>query len=159
MKKLVLGSLVFLTAVIIFGIFFFQRTTAPYYQARDEASTIAQEQANIQDVEDFYWFNGAEETYFTVTGTNNEDTGQVVIIRQSDGAVAVYDQSEIVSETEAVRQVMNEVNPETILEARIGMDSDSLPVWEVSYKNSDGQLGYYLLSLKTGEWVRTIDNI
>ena len=159
MRKFLLGTLVFLTAVIIFGIFFFQRTTAPYYQAREEASTIAQEQVNMQNVEDFYWFNGAEETYFTVTGTNDQDTGQVVIIRQSDGALAVYDQSELVSETEAIRQVMNEVNPETILEARIGMDTDNLPVWEVSYKNSNGQLGYYLLSLETGEWVRTIDNI
>lgn len=145
--------------LIIGGIFYFQQTAGPYYQARMEAVDIAERKADLEEANEFYWFNGIEETYFTVTGTSTDDVPIIVIVRQSDGAIQIYDQSETVSEYDAVTQMRQDVNPAEILETRIGMDSNLNPVWEISYTNENGRLGYYLLSLTTGEWIRTIDNI
>jgi len=148
-----------MTLLIVGGIFYFQQTTGSYYQARVETIEIAERKANLEEWNNFYWFNGIEETYFSLTGTSTDDVPITVIVRQSDGAIQVYDQSETVSEQEALNQMRQDVNPSEILETRIGMDSNLTPVWEISYKNDNGGLGYYLLSLETGEWIRTIDNI
>jgi len=159
MKKFLIALVIFMTMLIVGGIYYFQQTTGSYYQARVEAVDIAERQANLENWNEFYWFNGMEETYFTVTGTSTDDVPIIVIVRQSDGAIQVYDQRETVSEQDALAQMRQDVEPAEILETRIGMDSNLSPVWEISYKNENGGLGYYLLSLETGEWIRTIDNI
>lgn len=144
--------------VIIVGtVVVYRQAVTPYNQAREEASSLASRRADLVTVEDFYWYNGSE-TYFTVTGINNEDENIVVIIRQEGGQITTFNRDETISEIDAVNQVRQEKNPEKILGSRIGIEDDQA-IWEVSYRNENGRIGYYVISLETGEWLRTIDNI
>lgn len=157
MKKFLIGLIVLMSAIIVATVVVYRRSVAPHNQAKEEATAIANREANITTVEDFYWYNGSE-TYFTITGTSDEGEELIAIIHQDSGEVTTLPVEETFSESEAIHQVVNEKSPERILQARIGIE-DERPIWEVSYRNENGRIGYYLMSLENGEWIRTIDNI
>lgn len=152
-----IGLIIVMFSIIIGSVVLYRRSVGPYNQAKQEASVIAQREADLVNVEEFYWYNGSE-TYFSLIGDNEEGEGIVVIIRQEGGQVMTFPLDEVYPETDAIRQVINEKSPERILQARIGIEEES-PVWEVSYRNESGRIGYYIMDLETGEWIRTIDNI
>lgn len=152
-----MGSLILMLAIVVFSVSIYQASSAPFQKAEKEAFSIAQERAGLTNIDEFYWYNG-EATYFTLTGTNQDQTPIVVIIAQDGGTTTVFNQEEVVSEEEAIQLTRQAVGPKEILEARIGMEAETA-VWEVSYKQENGQLGYYILSLETGEWLKGIENI
>lgn len=129
----------------------------PYNQAKKEAFSIARTSAGLETMDRFYWYNG-EETYFTIVGKDRNEEDRIVLIRQNDGKVTVLDGSEAVSEVQAKQITKRDKKPKRILEARIGI-SEEEPVWEISYQHENGKIGYYILSLETGEWIRSIENI
>jgi len=133
------------------------RSLAPYNQAKAEATTLAQDRANLAEADEFYWYNG-NETFFTVTGVDTEGTPIIVIVQQDGGAVEVIAQEEAITEQTAIEQTISRENPQEILEARIGMYNGN-PIWEVSFKQGNDNLGYAIFSLTSGEWIRTIKNI
>ena len=106
---------------------------------------------------DFYWYNGTQ-TYFTVTGLNEENEEIVAIVAQDGGATTVLNKKDLVTEKQAIQLAKKETNAKEVLEARIGIEKD-IAVWEVAYKQENGRLGYYVLSLETGEWIKGIENI
>lgn len=133
------------------------RSLTPFNQAEAETIELASRRADLVEPEDFYWFNG-EETFFTVTGMNSQDTPIIVIVQQDGGAIEVVEQSNAITEYEAISQTIERENPDRILEARIGMYANN-PIWEVSFRLENGSIGYAMFSLTSGEWVRTIKNI
>lgn len=154
----------FLTTLIIVMLLFIlgvttviTRSLSPYNQARAETTELAQRRANLAEADEFYWFNG-DETFFTVTGTDNEGTPIIVIVQQANGAIEVINQAEAIPAQEAIEKTRAREEPKKILETRIGMYNDS-PVWEVSFKQENGNVGYSVYSLTSGKWVRTIKNI
>lgn len=157
--KLLIGLNFVLTAILVFMILFFNRTAGDYYHAKVEAIHFAEEHASLVQPQDFYWFNSPEAAYFTVTGQNEHNEAIVVIIRQSDGAIMTLKADEIVSKQMMYNQVMNDVNPLKILNYRMGIIESNVPIWEVTYKKENGKIGYYIASLETGSWLRTIDNL
>lgn len=154
-----IGLLTLFSAIIIGGIYLFVQSAGSLYQAQAETEAYIGEHADIIQVNDFYLYNGADETYFTADAFNSDGDRQIVIVRQSDGAIAVYDFDETISEYDAYQKVQNELNPSEILNLNIGLDESDRPVWEVSFKDSNGRLGYYYLHLLTGKNLRTITNI
>lgn len=157
MKKFLIGLSVVMASFIIATVVLYRRSVSPYNQAKSEATTIANREAGLASVDDFHWYNGTE-TYFTVTGTTDEGEDRIIIIRQEDGNVVNLSANEVISEADAIQQVREEKSPERVLQARIGIEED-VPVWEVSYRNKNGRIGYYVMDLESGEWMRTIDNI
>jgi len=135
----------------------FYRAQKPMMQAQNEAIVIAKKEANIQEVEDFYWYNGSE-TYFTVAGTDNKNEELYVIIKKNGGHTTILNTQQVVTESEAKSITQADKAPKVILEARLGIENDE-PVWEVTYKNDNETIGYYLISALTGKWVRDIENI
>lgn len=133
------------------------KSLSPLKQAKAETISIVEKEVALSEVDDFYWYNG-EETYFTLTGKNEESEGIVVLLRQEDESFEVLNKKNLLSKSEAISKVRNLENPEHILEARIGMHKD-LAIWEVSFRQDNGKIGYTIISLTTGEWVRTIKNI
>jgi len=129
----------------------------PFNQAREEAIQHAQANTDLETAEDFYWYNG-EETYFSMRGNTQEGTEVVVIIQQNGGHIKVLEAEETISEDHARAIVRQEKQLARILEARIGMAA-SIPSWEVSFKQENGKIGYYVMNLETGEWLRSIENI
>jgi len=157
MKKILVGLAIGLGLLLVVSVALFQKSTAPFEQARAEAIEFAEERADLVQTDDFYWYNGTQ-TYFTVTGENSEGVPIVVIIQQDGGNMHVFNQEELISKEEAIQTTREAKQPKKILEARIGME-ESLPVWEVSYRNENESIGYYVLSLETGEWIKSIENI
>ncbi|WP_284250867.1 DUF5590 domain-containing protein [Tetragenococcus osmophilus] len=145
--------------VIFFSIIFYIRASRPMRQARQEAVEIAEEYANIDTVDDFYWFT-REETYFTVMGKDENDRALAVIIPKSGDKVRVEEQSEGLSEQEAKQAVLQEHEDETIEKASLGI-VDNDPVWEVvtTDENDDEGSNYYLLQFQDGEEVKNLRDI
>lgn len=159
MKKLLIGINFVLTAIIIFMILMFNNAAGPYYHAKVEATNFARKHANLVEQEDFYWYSDSEGSYLTVTGQNGDQASIIVLIRQSDGAIMVLDQAETVSQEAITAQMIEDVAPAQILNYRMGIIEQNIPIWEVTYKKSNGSLGYYIASLETGAWLRTIDGL
>lgn len=159
MKKLLIGINFVLTVIIIFMILMFNNAAGPYYHARVEATNFARKHANLVEQEDFYWYSDSEGSYLTVTGQNGDQASIIVLIRQSDGAIMVLDQAETVSQEAITAQMIEDIAPAQILNYRMGIIEQNIPIWEVTYKKSNGSLGYYIASLETGAWLRTIDGL
>lgn len=133
------------------------KSVSPLKQARTETIDLAEREADLVETDDFYWYNG-NETYLTVTGKDSEDEEIIVIVKQEGGSIEVIDQKDTFSKGEAIRKVWELDSPVRILEARIGIHDD-LPIWEISFRQDNGRIGFTMLSLRTGEWIRTIKNI
>lgn len=159
MTKFLLTLAVVFTALIIGGLRLFRESTTPLYQAKAETTTYVQSHSNITEVNDFYWMNTDEETYYSVSGLNPEVGYQLAIVRQSDGAMEVFNFDDIITEYDAYYQALDEIAPGEILNMRAGFIDEAVPVWEVSFKDEQGQMGYYYIHLETGEWLRTISNL
>lgn len=159
MKKLLIGINFVLTAIIIFMILMFNNAAGPYYHAKVEATNFAHKHANLVEQEDFYWYSDSEGSYLTVTGQNGDQAFIIVLIRQSDGAIMVLDQAKTVSQEAITAQMIEDIAPAQILNYRMGIIEQNIPIWEVTYKKSNGSLGYYIASLETGAWLRTIDGL
>lgn len=159
MTKFLLGLLTLMTTLVIGGIMLFQQSVTPLYQVEAETSEYVKEHADIIQVNDFYWYNGTEESYYTVDGFNSDTERQIVLVRQSDGHVETYNYDNTVSEYDAYHQVMTEARPSKLLNMRIGMTDDGTPMWEASFKDEHGKMGYYYIHLETGEVLETITNL
>lgn len=157
-RNLFLGSLVLLFLLIVASYSIFFSAQRPMMKAESEAVSIAQEVAAIRDADDFYWYNGTKDTYFTVAGWDDEGNYLYVIIKQNGGDTMVLDAREVITEDEAKSITQSEKSPERILEARMGI-MDEMPFWEISYKKEDGSLAYLLISAQTGETMKEYANL
>lgn len=143
---------------LIFGVTIVTtRSLSPYNQAQAETLDLAERRADLVEANEFYWFNGAE-TYFTITGQDSEGNSIIVIVKQDTGEIEVLQEDETISKQTAINTTHQQEEPEEILEARIGIDKDE-PVWEVTFRQENGRMGYTYISLTSGEWIRTIKNI
>lgn len=133
------------------------KSVSPLKQARVETIDLAERKADLVEADDFYWYNG-NETYFTVTGKNSVEEEIIVIVKQEGGSVEVINQEDTFSKGDAIRKVVELDSPVRILEARIGIH-ENLPIWEISFRQENGRIGFTMLSLRSGEWIRTIKNI
>lgn len=157
MKKFLTGLLVTMLVLIFAVSIILIRSLSPYNQAKAETTDVASRRADLVQADEFYWFNG-NETYFTITGKNSEGTSIVVIVQQDGGEIEVLNEADTISKNRAVQLTLDRETPKKILEARIGMDIDR-PIWEVSFEQENGSIGYVKFSLTSGEWIRTIKNI
>lgn len=157
MKKFLISLLIGMLLLILGATTLVTRSLSPYKQARAETIELAEDRADLVTADEFYWFNG-DETFFTITGKNSEGTPIVVIVQQDGGAVQSYNQADTISEHEAIIETYNREDPVKVLEARIGIYKEQ-PVWEVSFRQENDRIGYMILSLTSGEWIRTIKNI
>lgn len=157
MKKFFLGLAVFLIALIIGAVVVYTKSVASYNESKEQAFDYAITNSDIVVPEEFYWYND-KETYFTVVGQTEQNEELVVLINQDNGEVTSIPIEETISKQEAIQLTKQARQPDKVLEARIGIDNE-IPVWEVSYRNENGRLGYYILALEDGEWLKTINNI
>ncbi|WP_018658748.1 DUF5590 domain-containing protein [Allofustis seminis] len=156
--KRIMIALVITSAILL--IFFYgqiNRGIRPLNQARDETIALAKAKAGLKDAKDFYWYNGTE-TYFTLLGSDEEDEEIYVIVKQKGGDILTLAVDETLSKSDAIQQTISECNPQKILEARIGV-IDEVPIWEVSFLSKNNRLGYYIIQLEDGQWLRTLENI
>ncbi len=156
-NRVLLGLIIFLLAVIVLSSIFYLRSSRPAMQAKKEAIEIAEKYANMDEVDHFYWFT-RKKTYFSLTGTNDKGKEIAVIIPKSGEKIKVLDQAKGLTEKEAKEKIA-ETHPGIQIEkASLGM-YDEKAVWEITGKENDGKLNYYLIAFDSGDEVKTIKGI
>ena len=156
-RKILLGIITALLVMIVLIVIFYVRATHPWKQAEKEATAIAKEYAQLESVDNFYWFT-RKETSFAVTGKDAKGEELVVIIPKSGKNITVLNQKDGVEEGH-IRQIMStDYKEKDIQKISLGLYEDK-PTWEVITKNDDGSLSYYLLSFEKAEEIMIIKNV
>ncbi|EXJ22425.1 hypothetical protein ADIAL_2011 [Alkalibacterium sp. AK22] len=157
MKKVLISLIIVMSVILAGGSFLLYRSIQPHSRARRDTIAFVSERTSLQEAQDFFWYNG-EETFLTVTGINEEGVERIYIVQQDGGQILSLSKENTLSKEQAIQMTKESRQPDRILNARIGMQDDT-PIWEISYRNQNNRLGYFIIDLRTGEWIRTIDNI
>lgn len=158
-KRLVIGLLtgiVILLAIILFSSIFYIRSSRPMRQAEKEATELARQYANIETVDDFYWFT-REKTYFSIVGKDNKNQSLIVVVPKSGEQVTVFNQADGITENDAKEVVQSNYPDDNIRKINFGMFEDK-PVWEVMTAGAQGN-NYYLIDFKKGNELKAVQNI
>ncbi|WP_041556259.1 cell wall elongation regulator TseB-like domain-containing protein [Carnobacterium sp. 17-4] len=156
-KGIIITSAIVMSVILVCSITLLLISQDPIKKAEKETIAIAKESAGLVKATDFYWYN-RDKTYFSVSGLNESDEEIMVIVAKDGGATTVLNQDEFITEQQAKALTREDKGAVDILEARIGLDGET-PIWEISYKQENGRLGYYVLTAKSGKWVSDIENI
>ncbi len=146
----ILALIIFVSSIV------YTRVSRPVRQAKAEATQIAQRAANIETVENFYWFT-RDETYFSIVGLDNKEEEMIVIIPQSGNKITILQQSEGLTENEARRMVKKNHPEEAVKKANLGVVDEKI-VWEVMTENDAGIM-YYLIDFKEGQEIDALQII
>ena len=65
---------------------------------------------------------------------------------------------EMVNEDNAFSLTRYEMPDVNVRTANLGIENDTF-VWEVSFTDADGRLGYHYINATTGEWYETINDL
>lgn len=129
----------------------------PRAVAKSQAIKLAKQYGGLKSTSGFYIYN-RDETYYSVSGKNSKGQNILVIVPQKGGSLRVEKMASGLSAT-AVRQMTQQnKHPKRILKVAPGVFNNRV-VWEVTYRNRQGQLCYDLISFKTGKYISQINNI
>lgn len=152
-RQLKIIGLVLILTVLLISIVLFQ-SASPMRKAKKQGIKISREIANIETVDDFYWFT-REKTYFTVVGKDTSDTEKIVFIPQDGTEAVVMNADKGIESSEAVQKVLDLKETKKIKKVSLGL-YDKKPVWEVVADSIDHGIKYYLIDFNQGEIVNTI---
>lgn len=151
------GLTIFLLIILVVLLFIYSQSTSGIVQAEEETVDLVSLDYSVEEVNKFYWFT-SEESYFSLDFVDSEGNRIYAIIAQDGGDIEYFDETQIITQQDAMSITMNDNEPLEILNARLGMLDDQ-PVWEVTYRESNNTLTYYYLDAADGVWVQTIANI
>ncbi|MEG0287034.1 MULTISPECIES: DUF5590 domain-containing protein [Vagococcus] len=147
-------GLILILAVVLISLVLFQ-SASPMRKAKKEGIKIAQSVADIQQVDEFYWFT-REKTYFTVVGEDKNQVEKVVFLPQDGSEALVMEQKEGLTDKEAIQKVLDLKETSKIKKVSLGI-YDNKPTWEIVAKSKDGGIVYYLIDFKNGDVIKKID--
>lgn len=157
LNRWLLGIVAFLLIIIVAATMIFIRSNRLMHQAKREAVQMAEKYADLKTVDQFYWFN-REKTYFTVTGENNTGEQIIVIVPKSGEKIRVLNQKDGLTEQQAEKRFESD-NPDLIFEkANLGIYRDQT-TWEITAKDDQGTIYYYLLAFNDGKTIKVIKKI
>lgn len=129
----------------------------PIAEAEAKTSRVAKDEAELSNISEFYTFT-KDETYYSVIGENSEGR-QVYFAYQPD---TDYTKTgfvdEMVNEDNALSLTLYEMPDVEVRTANLGIENDTF-VWEVSFTDADGNLGYHYINATNGEWYETINDL
>mgnify|MGYP001947828074 CR=1 FL=1 len=158
MKKLGIILAIVIVVVAAFSAYIYASAKNPYQKAEEEAVKAAKDRGILTSVDQFYLYN-SKKTYYVLIGENKKHQKIVVWIPKHQKDKMMYEKySNGISEQEAVDKLYKEEKPAKLLSVRLGMEEVG-PVWEMSYLDKDGDLNYYYVLFKNGEWWKKIKNI
>ena len=147
-------GLILILAVVLISLVLFQ-SASPMRKAKKEGIKIAQSVADIQQVDEFYWFT-REKTYFTVVGEDKNQVEKVVFLPQDGSEALVMEQKEGLTDKESIQKVLDLKETSKIKKVSLGI-YDNKPTWEIVAKSKDGGIVYYLIDFKNGDVIKKID--
>ncbi|MBP2241345.1 uncharacterized protein YpmB [Cytobacillus eiseniae] len=157
MKKIIIILVIIIVIVLFSGVIIYQNALKPVKTAEDKAFQRALNETELTVAEDFHLYNG-QETYYVVTGKNENGKDIYVWIPEKEGSIIVRKQSDGVTEQEAIAKLLEEKNPMEIISVRLGMEKQ-IPLWEIYYRSDGNLINYYYVDFKTGDWRKKIENL
>lgn len=135
----------------------YRQARLPDTTAEKKAISIAEKYVKLKKPDAFYTYH-RQNTYYTVSGQNQEGRGIYVLINKKGNHATVYRQSAGMTKNQALEKTWSTKNPKKVLNINFGLFKKK-PVWEVVYRSNKGRLCYLTLDFKTGNTVQLIENI
>ncbi|KRM72676.1 hypothetical protein FC34_GL000386 [Lacticaseibacillus brantae DSM 23927] len=145
-----------MVAIVSLGLWY-HHIQSPLNTIRNQAEQIAKDRGKLTTIDDFYWYKHGQ-SYLAVSGQTAQQKSILVLIRQKDGQVTLLNQKSGISAATAQAQAKSAFKPRKVLDVALGKRKSQV-VWDVSFIDSQGKLGYVSYSFKTGNQVRAIRNI
>lgn len=117
-----------------------------FEEARVGAQQIAQQYADVSQVDDFAIYNGTE-TYYSLKGKDKNGDEVYVLIPSSSSSIYVYPVGAGITKEEA--QAIAQENGAKTADRTILGYRDGKPIWEVKSGTA-----YYLVDFETGDFVK-----
>ena len=146
---------ILLILLIVWSVF--AVSNQPRNSARRQTISLAEKYAHLQSPDQFYIYN-RENTYYTISGKNQQNQPILVMVPQHGGKIRVLKQSSGITAARARAMTKSNRNPREILKVAPGVFNDKA-VWEVTYRNQKGNLCYDLINFKTGQYIQNINNL
>lgn len=153
--KIIIG-IVILFFVVIWAFYMFAQL--PYREAKNEAFQMAAKYAKVDNINNFYIYNG-QKTYYTIEGNNNDNQDVYVVIPQKGNQINIYEQSKGITKSAANQIVNQKYHPQRIIKTVFGMKNGHTPFWEVAYDNQQGNLCYAHVAFQDGKILHNISNM
>lgn len=158
MTKRTVSILTFITLSIMIALLaIFMQSQVSLNRAQDEALALIGYDHKVSAVNKFYWARTDQAT-FALDFSDQKGDRYYAIIEREGGDIHYFPEDDLISEQDAKAITAHEMKDSKILQARLGL-YDNEPVWEVTLKNKNQTVTYYLLSAEDGEWIQTISNI
>lgn len=157
MKRKLFSTLIAVMVIYLVGSTYVYANSQQMVANAEAKTTQAAKDAGLTNITDFYVFN-KDETYYAVMGENSEGR-QVYFAYQPDSdkqKMGFVD--EMVNEDNAFSLTRYEMPDVNVRSANLGIENDTF-VWEVSFTDADGRLGYHYINATTGEWYETINDL
>ncbi|RLQ95130.1 cell wall elongation regulator TseB-like domain-containing protein [Falsibacillus albus] len=158
MKKWILFFIGLTIIVLAITINIFIKGHSPLRAARDEAVQEVKHSTDIVKVKDFYLYHGSKSIYTVVGETKNGEKKVAFIPENKKSGLTEIKWAKGISKEDALNKLTQEKHPKKILGIRLGLEKVG-PIWEISYLDNEGDLNYYYLLFKSGDWWKTVENI
>ncbi len=125
----------------------------PKHKAEDLAFEMAKAEAGLKTMDEFYLYHG-KESYSVVVGTTSSGQKQIVWIPDNDrDKIVIENVANGKTKEEILSIVQQNIDSKKIISVKLGMEN-SVPLWEVTYKDRSGRYNYDYYDFKTGEWLK-----
>lgn len=158
MKNKIFNSvLVILCVLVVSGWSVYFASQGWLSRAETETEAVAEQTAKVMSIDKFYAFN-KNKTIYSIIGTTA--SGDKIYFAYDPETKNTYTgvASELVDERNALAITRNDLPNVVVKEARLGIDNDIF-VWEVSFIDENGNLGYHYINATNGLWYETLNNL
>ncbi|MDR3190005.1 MAG: DUF5590 domain-containing protein [Lactobacillaceae bacterium] len=156
-RRWIIGILLALIGIFVVGYSIIGTALRPINQANREYSALAIKKKQVVSVNTFYW-NSRDHTYYTVVGINKKHQPVAVIIEKHTKKMQTVKLADGISYEAVKKQIKTKYQPKRI--TNIGMAIyKTVPVWEVTFIDQNGNLNFITVQFSNGNEVRTIQNL
>ncbi len=141
-----IGFFVLAFSVVFLILYVWEQSSRPFEEARVGAQQIAQQYADVSQVDDFTIYNGTE-TYYSLKGKDKSGDEVYVLIPSASSTIYVYPVGAGITKEEA--QAIAQENGAKTADRTILGYRDGKPIWEVKSGTA-----YYLVDFETGDFVK-----
>lgn len=158
MKRRTVSILTLILLIIMIALLsVFMGSQADLNRAEEELVALVEYDHQVKAINDFYWTT-TDRSYFSLDFQDENDQQIYAIVAREGGDIEYYQGSEIITEMDAKSITASAIENPNIIQARLGKYQEK-PIWEMTIKNSNQTITYYVIDAQTGEWVQTISNI
>ncbi|RSK27399.1 copper amine oxidase [Bacillus sp. HMF5848] len=153
------SSIVVVIALLIFAILGFDslRTAISEKNERQQSAIkAAQHYSDIKQIEHVYTYSGVD-SYDVVIGISEEDERIAVWVPRlhitKSNKLFIRKLEDGIDEQQAIDIVTNKLETKKIVSVTLGMENE-VPLWEITYIDSDDSYCYYYVSFDGGEFLK-----